>query len=44
MKVKSVYEFLNGYAPFNVCDSFDNCGLIVGSMDASVKKYAFALI
>ena len=43
MKVKSVYEFLNGYAPFHVCDSFDNCGLIVGSMDANVKAICLCL-
>lgn len=43
MKVKSVYDFLNSYAPFNICDSFDNCGLIVGSMDANVKRICLCL-
>ena len=43
MKVKSVYDFLNEYAPFDVFDSFDNCGLIVGSMDANVKAICLCL-
>ena len=43
MKVKSVYDFLNEYAPFDVCDGFDNCGLLVGSMNASVKSICLCL-
>ncbi len=43
MKVKSVYDFLNKYAPFDVCDRFDNCGLLTGDMNANVKSICLCL-
>lgn len=43
MKVKSVCDFLNNYAPFDVCDKFDNCGLLVGDENAPVKAICLCL-
>lgn len=43
MKVKSFYNFLDKYAPFDVCDKFDNCGLLVGDEDANVKAVCLCL-
>lgn len=43
MKVKSFYDFLNKYAPFEVCDKFDNCGLLVGDENANVKSVCLCL-
>lgn len=41
--VKDVFEFINGIAPFDTQESWDNSGLLVGKPDAEVKKIAFAL-
>ena len=43
MKVKSFFDFLNKYAPFEVCDKFDNCGLLVGDENANVKSVCLCL-
>ena len=43
MKVKSVYKFLNTYAPFDVCDVYDNCGLLTGDENANVKGICLCL-
>lgn len=32
MKVIDIYEYINKFAPFDSCDSFDNVGLLVGDM------------
>lgn len=43
MTVGDVYHFIDGRAPFNTQDSFDNSGLLVGSMAATVTKIAVCL-
>ena len=43
MKVSTIYEFLNEYAPFSVQDKFDNSGFLVGDMNAPVKGICLCL-
>lgn len=43
MIVRDVYDFLNGLAPFNTQDKFDNSGLLTGSMNREVNKIAVCL-
>lgn len=43
MKVKQVYDYLDSIAPFLTACDFDNCGLIIGDMNAQVKKIGLAL-
>lgn len=43
MTVGDVYRFIDSRAPFNTQDSFDNSGLLVGSMAATVTKIAVCL-
>ncbi|HZJ75874.1 MAG TPA: Nif3-like dinuclear metal center hexameric protein [Clostridia bacterium] len=31
MKVKDVLDYLNGFAPFDMSEKWDNCGLLIGS-------------
>lgn len=41
--VKDIYEWLNGIAPFETAEGFDNVGLLIGSMDAPVRNIMIAL-
>lgn len=42
-KVKDFYGYLNSIAPFETQEDWDNSGMLVGDMDAEVKKVAVAL-
>lgn len=33
MKIKEIYDFLNSVSPFELAESWDNCGLILGNME-----------
>lgn len=41
--VKEIYEFIDGIAPFDTQESFDNAGFLVGRGDREVKKILVAL-
>lgn len=43
MTVRDIYEYLDEIAPFSDAASWDNSGLIVGSMDAYVEKIVICL-
>ena len=38
MKSKAVYDFLDFIAPFNTASEWDNCGLLVGSVENDGTK------
>ena len=42
-KVKDFYGYLNSIAPFETQEDWDNNGMLVGDMDAEVKKVAVVL-
>lgn len=42
-KVKDFYGYLNSIAPFEMQEDWDNSGMLVGDMDAEVKKAAVVL-
>ena len=42
-KVKDFYGYLNSIAPFETQEDWDNSGMLVGDMDAKVKKVAVVL-
>lgn len=42
-KVKDFYDYLNSIAPFETQDGWDNSGMLVGDMNAEVKKVAVVL-
>lgn len=41
--VKTVYNWINEIAPFETAESFDNVGLLIGSMSAPVERILVAL-
>ena len=41
--VKEIYNFIDGFAPFNTAEKWDNSGLLVGDTDKKVEKILFAL-
>lgn len=43
MTVRDVYDWLNETAPFETAESYDNVGLLIGSMDAPVRRVLVAL-
>ena len=43
IKVRDIYNYLDKIAPFKNADKTDNCGLIVGDMNADVKRILVAL-
>ncbi len=43
MLVREIYEFINSIAPFSTAESWDNCGLLVGSYSKECKKIMLAL-
>lgn len=42
-KVKDFYDYLNSIAPFKTQEDWDNSGMLVGDMNAEVKKVAVVL-
>lgn len=42
-KVKDFYDYLNSIAPFETQEDWDNSGMLVGDIEAEVKKVAVAL-
>lgn len=42
-KVADIFAFVDGLAPFDTAMDFDNVGLLVGDMDAEVRKCVVAL-
>ena len=42
-KVKDYYDRLDQLAPYKTADELDNCGLLIGDMEAQVKRVLFAL-
>ena len=42
-KVKDIYEKINEFAPFDTQFDWDNAGLIIGDLDAEVKRIGVAL-
>lgn len=42
-KVKDFYDYLNSIAPFETQEDWDNSGMLVGDMNAEVKKAAVVL-
>lgn len=42
-KVKDFYDYLNSIAPFETQEGWDNSGMLVGDMNAEVKKVAVVL-
>ncbi len=43
MKVKEIYQLIDTFAPFHTAESYDNCGLLIGSEQATVNKIGLAL-
>lgn len=43
LTVKDIYGFIDDFAPFSTQCGFDNAGLLVGNMDASVTKVTVCL-
>lgn len=41
--VRDVYQWIDQIAPFETAESFDNVGLLIGSMDAPVQRILVAL-
>ncbi len=37
LKVKDVLDYLNGFAPFDTSEDWDNCGLLIGSENDDIK-------
>lgn len=40
---RDIYSFINSFAPFDIAEDFDNCGLLVGSMNCITKKVLLTL-
>ena len=43
MRVKDIYDFLNDLSPFELQESWDNSGLLVGNFEDEVKEVYFSL-
>lgn len=43
MKVNDILEYLNSFAPFDTCESWDNCGLLIGDKDAGADRVLVSL-
>ncbi|HOI83090.1 MAG TPA: Nif3-like dinuclear metal center hexameric protein [Campylobacterales bacterium] len=43
MKLSEIYSFLNELSPFELQESWDNSGLIVGDMDADIERVYLSL-
>lgn len=40
--VKNIYDFIDGFAPFDTAMGFDNVGILVGNAETETKRYLFA--
>ena len=43
MKIKEIYDLLNEISPFELQESWDNSGLLVGGFDQSVKQIVLSV-
>ena len=43
MTIREIYRLLNGIAPFEYQEEWDNSGLLIGDMDANVKRILITL-
>lgn len=43
IKAKDIYEYIDGFAPFETAMSFDNAGLLIGDPDKTSEKVIVAL-
>ena len=43
MKVKEIYQFLDNLSPFELQESWDNSGLLVGDLENEIKKIYISL-
>jgi len=43
MKIKEIYNFLNKLSPFELQESWDNSGLLVGSLENEIEKIYISL-
>ena len=43
MKIREIYNFLNELSPFELQESWDNSGLLVGSFESEVSKIALSI-
>lgn len=43
IKVLDILKFLENYAPYNIAENWDNCGLLVGDSDTPVNKILCSL-
>ena len=43
MLVREIYEYINSIAPFSAAESWDNCGLLIGSYNKECKRIMLAL-
>jgi len=43
MKIEQIYNYLDKLSPFELQDSWDNSGLLVGSMNQEIKKIALSI-
>ncbi|MCH5190876.1 MAG: Nif3-like dinuclear metal center hexameric protein [Oscillospiraceae bacterium] len=41
--VKDIYNFIDGFAPFDTAEEWDNAGLLIGDADKKIEKILFAL-
>jgi len=43
MKIKEIYDFLNELSPFELQESWDNSGLLVGDLSQDIQKIALSI-
>ena len=43
MQVRDIYEYLDGIAPFDTALAYDNCGVLIGSMETEVTRVMVCL-
>ncbi len=43
LTVKDIYDFINGFAPFDTQCEWDNSGLLIGNMSDNIEKIAVVL-
>ena len=43
MKLSEIYSFLNSLSPFELAEGWDNSGLIVGDMGATIETVYLSL-
>lgn len=43
VKVKAVSDYINSIAPYNTKCDWDNCGVLIGDVNAEIKRIGFSL-